>query len=69
MGKPHTEDHPAIDSHMAGSLLVDIFDAGTKKLVWRGTAAGEVDPGLTSQQRDERMRAMVREMLSHFPPK
>jgi hypothetical protein len=56
-------------SYLTGSLLIDVIDAGTKKLVWRGTAAGEVDPGLTSQQRDERTKAIVHNILSHFPPK
>jgi Domain of unknown function (DUF4136) len=62
---------PANDSpsYLTGTLLIDIVDAASKKLVWRGTAAGAVDPGLTSQQRDERIRTIVREMLSHFPPK
>ena len=56
-------------SYLTGSLLIDIVDAASKKLVWRGTAAGEVDPGLTSQQRDERTKAIVHKILSHFPPK
>jgi hypothetical protein len=56
-------------SYLTGSLLIDVIDAATKKLVWRGTAAGEVDPGLTSQQRDERTKAIVHNILSHFPPK
>jgi hypothetical protein len=63
---PATNETP---SHLTGSLLIDIIDAGSEKLVWRGTAAGEVDPGLTSQQRDERTKAIVHKMLSHFPPK
>ena len=56
-------------TYMAGTLLIDIIDTTSNKLVWRGTAAGQVDPGLTSQERDERIRNLVREMLSHFPPK
>jgi hypothetical protein len=56
-------------SMLSGSLLIDIIDAGSQKLVWRGTAAGEVDPGLTSQQRDERTKTIVQSILSHFPPK
>jgi hypothetical protein len=56
-------------SYLTGSLLIDVIDAATKKLVWRGTAAGEVDPGLTSQQRDERTKAIVHNILSHVPPK
>jgi Domain of unknown function (DUF4136) len=56
-------------SYLTGSLLIDIIDAASRKLVWRGTAAGEVDPGLTSQQRDERTKSIVHSILSHFPPK
>jgi hypothetical protein len=56
-------------SYLTGSLLIDIIDAGSQKLVWRGTANGEVDPGLTSQQRDERTKAIVQKILSSFPPK
>jgi uncharacterized protein DUF4136 len=56
-------------SYLTGSLLIDIIDAASQKLVWRGSAAGEVDPGLTSQQRDERTKAIVQSILSKFPPK
>ena len=56
-------------SYTTGTLLVDIIDAASKKLVWRGTAAGEIDPGLTSEERDERIRGIVHEMFTHFPPK
>ena len=56
-------------NYLTGALIIDIIDAGSERLVWRGTAAGEVDPGLTSQQRDERTKAIVRNILSHFPPK
>ena len=63
---PVTNETP---SYLTGSLLIDVIDAASRKLVWRGTAAGEVDPGLTSQQRDERTKAIVHDILSHFPPK
>jgi len=53
---------------LTGSLLIDIIDAASEKVVWRGTAAGEVDPGLSSAERDERTRTIVYKMLSHFPP-
>jgi hypothetical protein len=57
-----------IQAYEAGTLLVDIVDASSKQLVWRGSAFGEVDPGLTSQERDERIRNLVHKMFSHFPP-
>jgi hypothetical protein len=55
-------------SSLTGTLLIDVIDGASQKLVWRGTAAGEVDQGLTSEQRDERTKAIVRNILSHFPP-
>lgn len=67
-GKPAPAANDAA-SYLTGSLLLDIIDARSQKLVWRGTAAGEVDPGLTSAQRDERTKAIVQGILSHFPPK
>ena len=63
--KPTFNEAPA---YLTGSLLIDIIDAASNRLVWRGTAAGEVDPGLSSAERDERIRTIVRKMLSHFPP-
>ena len=66
----HT-DPPALEAetYLTGSLLIDIFDAASNKLVWRGTAAGEIDPGLTSKERDQRARTIVHDIISHFPPK
>ncbi|HEY7533890.1 MAG TPA: DUF4136 domain-containing protein, partial [Nitrospiraceae bacterium] len=58
-----------VQSYTAGTLLIDVIDTTSSKLVWRGTAAGELKPGLTSAERDERIRTIVHEMLSHFPPK
>jgi Domain of unknown function (DUF4136) len=54
--------------YLTGSLLIDIIDAASDKVVWRGTAAGQVDPGLSSAERDERTRMVVHKILSHFPP-
>jgi hypothetical protein len=56
-------------SSLTGTLLIDVIDGASQKLVWRGTAAGDVDQGLTSEQRDERTKAIVQRILSHFPPK
>ena len=67
MGKKQEEVNQP-PSYMTGTLMVDVIDAASQKLVWRGTAAGEIDLGLTSRERDERMRTITREMFSHFPP-
>lgn len=66
-GKPGTG--PEAPSYIAGTLLVDIIDASSNKLAWRGTASGMVEPNLSSQERDERIRTILRDVLSNFPPK
>lgn len=51
-----------------GSLVVDIVDARTKELEWRGTATAVVDPGATPEERTERINEAVAKMFEDFPP-
>ena len=48
-----------------GTLVVDVVDAGTKSLVWRGTASGEVTP---SGDSSEHLEQAVQKMFARFPP-
>lgn len=59
---------PRPEANIGGSLLIDIIEATSHRLVWRGTADGKVDPGLTAAERNERVRAIVRDILANFPP-
>jgi len=52
-----------------GTLVLDFLDAKTKSLVWRATASGAVEPSSTPEYQQNRINAIVAEMLSHFPPK
>lgn len=58
-----------VESYKEGSLLLDIIDVGEKRLVWRGSAQAKMDPTLTPEERNERVRNAVHQMLEHFPPK
>jgi hypothetical protein len=52
-------------NYRQGRLLIDIFDAQTKRLVWRGTAEAEVggyDDAMA------RLRRIVDDVLEPFPP-
>jgi len=51
-----------------GSLVVDIVDARTKQLVWRGTATSILDPDATPEERTERINEAVAKMFKDFPP-
>ena len=56
-------------SYTQGTLIVDLIDASTKKLVWRGTATGTIDPGASSEQRVRTINEAVSKMLKKYPPK
>jgi hypothetical protein len=46
-----------------GDLMVDIFDSGTKKLIWRGTAEKTL-----SGDPEKNLQEAVADMFKHFPP-
>jgi len=49
-----------------GSLVVDLLDAGSGKVVWRGQAAGVLRYG--PKEIAAQVDAAVEEMLAQFPP-
>ncbi|HET7369230.1 MAG TPA: DUF4136 domain-containing protein [Gammaproteobacteria bacterium] len=54
-----------IQSYQEGHLIIDIIDAQTQKLVWRGWTSAIVRPDNFS---DEAVNEMVNTILSRFPP-
>jgi hypothetical protein len=52
-----------------GTLVIDILSVKERRLVWRGTAQGAVDPNLNPEERDARIREAVQKVLADFPPK
>jgi hypothetical protein len=51
-----------------GSLILGIFDTGTKNLVWTGTATTDLDPSRSPQERQELIDSAVSKMMGDFPP-
>jgi uncharacterized protein DUF4136 len=51
-----------------GTLVFDFVDAKTKSLLWRATASGAVNPKARPDEQQQRINAVVAEMLSYFPP-
>jgi hypothetical protein len=50
------------------TLTIDMIDARTGKLVWRGTGTREIDPGWKPDRVDRKVNKTVVKILSHFPP-
>lgn len=54
--------------YQEGTLILDVVDAATDRLVWRGTARQVVDDDRTPEERTARVRAAVEALLERFPP-
>jgi hypothetical protein len=60
------ESTTTFDTYTVGTLVVDLFDAKTKTLVWRG-----VSSGMLSDKSDKNIKNLnrgVQKMFQHFPP-
>jgi hypothetical protein len=62
MGMATTEVVP----QRVGTLNVDIFDGGSKQLIWRGTAQNTLSS--KPEANDKKMDKAVDDMFKHFPP-
>ena len=51
-----------------GTLILDMIEAGSKALLWRGEARGSIDPVPTPERQERRIGEAVAELLKAFPP-
>jgi uncharacterized protein DUF4136 len=56
-----------VDTCKVGTLVVDLFDAKTKKLMWRGSASDTLSD--KSDKNIQNLNKGVQKMFDHFPPK
>jgi Domain of unknown function (DUF4136) len=54
---------------LVGALIVDITDARTRALVWRGMASGDIKPNDKPEQRDKKMAKATEKMFRNYPPR
>jgi Domain of unknown function (DUF4136) len=55
-----------VDNYKVGTLVVDLFDANAKKVIWRGSASDTL-----SDKSDKNIKNLdkgVQKMFDHFPP-
>jgi hypothetical protein len=59
---------PNVSEYEAGTLVLDVADARTKKVVWRGWARDSVEAALNNQDiMEEQFNEAVRRMMTEFP--
>jgi len=52
-----------------GTLVLDIVDAKTKQLVWRGTAESELDNNTSPNKIDAKLDTVMDALFQNYPPK
>ena len=56
-----------VENYKEGTLVVDMFDANTKKLLWRGNATDTLSD--KSDKNIKKLEKSVEKMFKDFPPK
>lgn len=56
-----------VNNYVKGTMVLDIVDARTNKLVWRAVST-DTGSDLLDVQSEKTVDKMVKESLEHFPP-
>ena len=51
-----------------GTLLIGMFDAESRELVWRGTASREVDLDASPDEREKHLKQATEKLFKKYPP-
>jgi hypothetical protein len=53
---------------VVGTLVVDLIDASTRAIVWRGTTASDLNPAASAERRDKNMTKAAAKLFKNYPP-
>ena len=51
-----------------GTLIVDLIDAKTHQLVWRGTATKTLEDNPSPERMEQNLREVISKMFANYPP-
>jgi hypothetical protein len=52
-----------------GTLVLDMYDPGTKQLVWTGNATKTIDPKSNQEKNQKDLNKAMEKLLKNYPPK
>jgi len=58
-----------VDEILVGTLAVDLVDASSKTIVWRGVAVKEVNVKANADKRDKNINKAAEKLFKNYPPK
>lgn len=53
----------------AGTLILDMYDAGSEQLVWTGQATKTIDPNSNPEKNLKNLDKATAKLLKNYPPK
>ncbi|MCK5620279.1 MAG: DUF4136 domain-containing protein [Candidatus Krumholzibacteria bacterium] len=56
-------------NYTEGTLIIDIIDASSKQLAWRGSATGVLDESPSAEKITENVNKAIAAIMSQYPPK
>lgn len=57
-----------VEAVPVGALIVDIVNAKTHAVVWRGMVSRDLDPKASPEQREKNLNKAVEKLFKHYPP-
>jgi len=58
-----------VEPIVTGALAVELIDARTGSIVWRGIATKELDPDVTPEKREKNIARGTEKLFKNYPPK
>jgi len=68
-GAPAGSPGAALTTVHSGELVLDIYDAAKKQLVWRGSVAHAIDADAKPEKKQKHMDYAVEKLLKGYPPR
>ncbi|QBF81885.1 DUF4136 domain-containing protein [Shewanella maritima] len=63
------QSHTTVREYEVGTLIIDLVDNKTDKLVWRGTVADTIKNKSTPEEREQLINEAINKVMLNFPPK
>jgi hypothetical protein len=54
---------------LTGTIVVDMIDASTKAIAWRGTASSDINPAAKPEKREKNINKTAEKLFKNYPPK
>ena len=54
---------------VTGTIVVDLMDAATRGIVWRGMASNDLNPTASPEKREKNIDKAARKVFRNYPPK